>query len=184
MPGILCWCIHQLPPYSLTLIVAFESLDLSEAFKSSDLHAVDMLPDTVHKLPQSERFAYAKLLAYMTRVDNELTVEEMSMFEQRLGTALLSPKQRDMIRASLKNPPTLEECLNNLGDEAGRLALRDAVLMSASDGTVDEDEREALEEIAEHLDLHPDAVKRLLAWTVEGYAWMQAGYDLLNDLSR
>ena len=56
--------------------------------------------------------------------------------------------------------------------------------MSASDGTVDEDEREALEEIAEHLDLHPDAVKRLLAWTVEGYAWMQAGYDLLNDLSR
>ena len=74
--------------------------------------------------------------------------------------------------------------MDNLGDEAGRLALRDAVLMSASDGTVDEDEREALEEIAEHLDLHPDAVKRLLAWTVEGYAWMQAGYDLLNDLSR
>ena len=77
-----------------------------------------MLPDTVHKLPQSERFAYARLLAYMTRVDNELTVEEMSMFEQRLGTALLSPKQRQMIRADLKNPPTLEECLENMGDEA------------------------------------------------------------------
>jgi len=143
-----------------------------------------MLPDTVHKLPQSERFAYAKLLAHITRIDNELTVEEMSMFEQRLGTALLSPKQRDLIRAALKNPPSLEECLDNLGQEAGRLALRDAVLMAASDGTVDEDERDALEEIAEHLELHPDAVNRLLAWTVEGYAWMQSGYDLLNDLSR
>ncbi len=143
-----------------------------------------MLPDTVHKLPQSERFAYARLLAYMTRVDNELTVEEMAMFEQRLGTALLSPKQRQMIRADLKNPPSLEECLADLGDEAGRLALRDAVLMAASDGSVDEDEKEALEDIADHLDLAPDAVKRLLAWTVEGYAWMQAGYDLLNDLSR
>ena len=143
-----------------------------------------MLPDTIHKLPQAERFAYAKLLAHITRIDNELTVEEMSMFEQRLGTALLSPKQRDMIRAALKNPPSLEECLDNLGQEAGRLALRDAVLMAASDGTVDEDERDALEEIAEHLELQPDAVNRLLAWTVEGYAWMQSGYDLLNDLSR
>jgi len=143
-----------------------------------------MLPDTVHKLPQSERFAYAKLLAHITRIDNELTVEEMSMFEQRLGTALLSPKQRDLIRSALKNPPSLEECLDNLGQEAGRLALRDAVLMAASDGTVDDDERDALEEIAEHLELQPDAVNRLLAWTVEGYAWMQSGYDLLNDLSR
>lgn len=143
-----------------------------------------MLPDTIHKLPQAERFAYAKLLAHITRIDNELTVEEMSMFEQRLGTALLSPKQRDLIRAALKNPPSLEECLDNLGQEAGRLALRDAVLMAASDGTVDEDERDALEEIAEYLELQPDAVNRLLAWTVEGYAWMQSGYELLNDLSR
>ena len=143
-----------------------------------------MLPDTIHKLPQAERFAYAKILAHITRIDNELTVEEMSMFEQRLGTALLSPKQRDLIRAALKNPPSLEECLDNLGQEAGRLALRDAVLMAASDGTVDEDERDALEEIAEHLELQPDAVNRLLAWTVEGYAWMQSGYELLNDLSR
>ena len=141
-----------------------------------------MLPDTVHKLPQDERFAYARLLAFMTRVDNELTVEEMSMFEQRLGTALLSPKQRKMIRADLKNPPPLEDCLEGLGEEAGRLALRDAVLMAASDGTVDDDEKEALEEIADHLDLAPDAIKRLLAWTVEGYAWMRDGYDLLNQV--
>ena len=143
-----------------------------------------MLPDTVHKLPQAERFAYAKLLAHITRIDNELTLEEMSMFEQRLGTALLSPKQRGLIRDALKNPPSLEECLDDLGQEAGRLALRDAVLMAAADGTVDDDERDALEEIAEYLDLQADAVNRLLAWTVEGYAWMQSGYDLLNDLSR
>ena len=143
-----------------------------------------MLPDTVHKLPQSERFAYAKLLAFMARVDNELTVEEMAMFEQRLGTALLSPKQRDMIRSALKNPPPLEECLDGLGEEAGRLALRDAVLMAASDGSVDEDEMEVLEDIAEHLDLHEEAINKLLDWTVEGYAWMQKGYELLNSLSR
>ena len=142
-----------------------------------------MLPDTVHKLPREERFAYARLLAFMARVDNELSVDEMAMFEQRLGTALLSPKQREMIRSALKTPPSLQSCLENMGEEAGRLALRDSVLMAASDGTVDDDEREVLEELAEYFDLADDAVDRLLNWTIEGYAWMASGYELLNDLS-
>jgi len=143
-----------------------------------------MLPDTLHKLPQEERFAYARLLAYMTRVDNELSIDEMAMFEQRLGTALLSPKQRDKIRKALKTPPSLEECLAGLGEEAGKLALRDATLMAAADGTVDEDELDVLEQIAEHLGLVDDAVEQLLAWTKEGYQWMSRGYDLMNSLSR
>lgn len=142
-----------------------------------------MLPDIIHKLPRDERFAYARLLAYMTRVDNELSVSEMAMFEQRLGNALLSPKQREMLRLSLKNPPTLESCLEGMGEEAGRLALRDSVLMAAADGTVDEDEREILEEIAAHFGLVDDAVDRLLQWTIEGYNWMDSGYELLNGLS-
>ena len=142
-----------------------------------------MLPDTIHKLSREERFSYARLLAFMARVDNELTVDEMAMFEQRLGTALLSPKQRELIRQALKTPPPLNECLAGLSDEAGRLALRDAVLMAAADGTVDDDEKEVLIEIIAHLGLPDDSLERLLKWTVEGYNWMQSGYDILNDLA-
>ena len=69
---------------------------------------------------REERFSYARLLAFMARVDNELTVDEMAMFEQRLGTALLSPKQRELIRQALKTPPPLDECLAGLSEEAGR----------------------------------------------------------------
>ena len=90
-----------------------------------------MLPDTLQNLPRDERYAYARLLAYMARVDEEITVDELAMFEQQLGKALLSPNQREVLRRSLKSPPTLEECLDGLGPEAGRLALRDAVLMAA-----------------------------------------------------
>tara|TARA_B100000767_G_scaffold141960_1_gene134140 strand:- start:972 stop:1403 length:432 start_codon:yes stop_codon:yes gene_type:complete len=142
-----------------------------------------MLPDTVHKLPREERFAYARLLAFMARVDNELTVDEMAMFEQRLGTALLSPLQRKDIRIALKNPPSLQECLDGMGAETGRLALRDATLMAAADGTVDEDEREVLDEIVEHFGLAKGSVERLLKWTAKGYRWMQEGYDILNEIS-
>ncbi|MAK20398.1 MAG: hypothetical protein CMA05_03700 [Euryarchaeota archaeon] len=142
-----------------------------------------MLPDTIHKLSREERFSYARLLAFMTRVDNELTVDEMAMFEQRLGTALLSPNQRELIRQALKAPPPLEECLAGLSDEAGRLALRDAILMAAADGNVDDDEKAVLLEIIAHLGLPEEALDKLLKWTVEGYNWMQNGYDILNELS-
>ena len=142
-----------------------------------------MLPDTIHKLSREERLSYARLLAFIARIDNELTVDEMAMFEQRLGTALLSPNQRELIRQALKSPPPLDECLAGLSDEAGRLALRDAVLMAAADGTVDDDEKEVLTEIIAHLGLPDGALERLLKWTVEGYNWMQSGYDILNDLA-
>ena len=142
-----------------------------------------MLPDTVLKLPREERFAYARLLAFMARVDNELTVDEMAMFEQRLGTALLSPSQRKVIRSALKTPPSLEECLEGMGEETGRLALRDATLMAAADGEVDDDEKEVLQQIIEHFGMAPDSMERLLKWTAQGYVWMQKGYDILNDIS-
>ena len=140
-----------------------------------------MLPDTLHKLPQAERYAYAKLLAHITRIDNELSIDEMAMFEQRLGTALLSPGQRKEIRAALKSPPSLEEALSGLKHESGRLALRDAVLMSAADGHVDEDEKAALLKIASHLGMSAQVVEELLQWVVRGYSWMQEGYDILNQ---
>ncbi len=142
-----------------------------------------MLPDTIHKLPESERFAYARVLAAIARSDDEITIEEMAMFEQRLGTALLSPGQRNVIRQSLKSDPIpLPELLEDIGPEGGKLALRDAVMMAAVDGNVDDDERANLDLIAKELGISDESVEKLLAWTMNGYAWMQEGFDLLESL--
>lgn len=140
-----------------------------------------MLPDTLHTLPASERFAYAKLLAFVTQIDDELTMDEMAVFEQRLGTALLSPNQRKEIRTFLKSPPPLEECLAGLGGDAGRLALRDATMMTAADGHVDPEEREVLNKIATHVGLGPESVDGLLEWVMKGYDWMEEGMALLRQ---
>ena len=142
-----------------------------------------MLPDTIHKLPESERFAYARVLAAIARSDDEITIEEMAMFEQRLGTALLSPGQRNVIRQSSKSDPIpLPELLEDIGPEGGKLALRDAVMMAAVDGNVDDDERANLDLIAKELGISDESVEKLLAWTMNGYAWMQEGFDLLESL--
>ena len=143
-----------------------------------------MLPDTLHTLPQNERFAYAKLLAFIAKIDNDVTVDEMAMFEQRMGTALLSPNQRAAIRDYLQNPPTLSECLEDLkissDGKAGKLALRDAIMMSAADGTVDEEEFEVLLKIATGLGMDESVVDDLLDWVMDGYDWMDRGIKILD----
>tara|TARA_B100000459_G_C8586927_1_gene205992 strand:+ start:1042 stop:1479 length:438 start_codon:yes stop_codon:yes gene_type:complete len=143
-----------------------------------------MLPDTLHTLPQNERFAYAKLLAFIAKIDNDVTVDEMAMFEQRMGTALLSPNQRAAIRDYLQNPPTLSECLDDLkisdDGKAGKLALRDAIMMSAADGTVDEEEFDVLLKIATGLGMEESVVDDLLDWVMDGYDWMDRGIKILN----
>ena len=143
-----------------------------------------MLPDTLHTLPQNERFAYAKLLAFIAKIDNDVTVDEMAMFEQRMGTALLSPNQRAAIRDYLQNPPTLTECLEDLkissDGKAGKLALRDAIMMSAADGTVDEEEFDVLLQIASGLGMEDSVVDDLLDWVMEGYDWMDRGIKILD----
>ena len=143
-----------------------------------------MLPDTLHTLPQNERFAYAKLLAFIAKIDNDVTVDEMAMFEQRMGTALLSPNQRAAIRDYLQNPPTLAECLGDLkissDGKAGKLALRDAIMMSAADGTVDEEEFDVLLQIASGLGMEESVVDDLLDWVMDGYDWMDRGIKILD----
>ena len=144
-----------------------------------------MLPDTLHELTTDERYVYAKLLAHISRIDKELSVGEMMLFEQRLGSALLSPSKRKEIREFLTQPPSLDECLNDLSkladplDRAGKLALRDAVMMSAADGQIDDDELEALYTIAGHLDLDKDVVKSLVKWCQNGWEWMQESQNIL-----
>jgi DnaJ-domain-containing protein 1 len=60
------------------------------------------------------------------------------------------------------------------------LALRDAALMTAADGSIDEKEQIALEAIAKYLNLDEGIIDRLLDWVMAGFDWMQDGLDLLN----
>ena len=57
-------------------------------------------------------------------------------------------------------------------------------MMAAADGNVDKKEKKLLKKIANYFDMQDDAIDRLLEWTAEGYAWMQSGVELLNELSK
>ncbi len=139
-----------------------------------------MLPDKLHELSTEDRFSYAKLLAHLSRIDGELTFEEMALFESRLGTAMLPPSKRKQIREYLKHPPSLESALKDMSEKAGRLALRDSVLMSAIDGEIDDEELETLYTIAEKFGLEKSSISQLVEWCQRGWTWMKEGFNILE----
>ena len=143
--------------------------------------AYTMLKDTLHTLPLEERVAYAKLLAFTSRIDGELSNDEMAFFEARMGTALIPPGVRKDLRQYLKDPPSLKETMKGLGRDAALLGLRDIVLMSAADGNVDENERELLDRVAEEIGVDEEIIEDLLDWVISGYKWMRIGYKILKQ---
>ncbi len=67
-----------------------------------------------------------------------------------------------------------------MSEKAGRLALRDSVLMSAIDGEIDDDELETLYAIAKKFDMERSSITNLVDWCQRGWAWMKEGLDILG----
>ena len=58
--------------------------------------------------------------------------------------------------------------------------MRDAIMMSAADGTVDEEEFEVLLKIATGLGMEESVVDDLLDWVMDGYDWMDRGIKTVS----
>jgi hypothetical protein len=139
-----------------------------------------MLHDIVHDLDPEERYRYGQLLAYLASADRNVTREEMSFFEQRLGATLLSPQRREQLRQCLNVDIDLTGLLGGMQSKTIKLALRDAAMMTLADRHIDDDEKSILLSVGGVAGLGEKEVDQLIAWVIKGYHWMQEGYDQLG----
>ena len=139
-----------------------------------------MLHDIVHDLDPEERYRYGQLLAYLASADRNVTREEMSFFEQRLGATLLSPQRREQLRKCLNVDIDLTGLLGGMQSKTIKLALRDAAMMTLADRHIDDDEKDILLSVGGVAGLGEEQVDQLIAWVIKGYHWMQEGYDQLG----
>jgi hypothetical protein len=139
-----------------------------------------MLHDIVHDLDPEERYRYGQLLAYLASADRNVTREEMSFFEQRLGATLLSPQRREQLRKCLNVDIDLTGLLGGMQPKTIKLALRDAAMMTLADRHIDDDEKGILLSVGGVAGLGEEEVDKLIAWVIKGYHWMQEGYDQLG----
>ena len=122
----------------------------------------------VNRLTIEERLAHAQLMVAVASVDGELVQEELVMIESIMGKSMLHPEMRVDVRNTLNHPIEIEKCMEILSSLGQKLALRDAVLVSACDGEYDKKEIRTIKKIAGIAEVDAETLSKIYQW-VEDY---------------
>ena len=122
----------------------------------------------VNGLTIEERLAHAQLMVAVASVDGELVQEELVMIESLMGKSMLHPEMRVDVRNTLNHPLEIEKCMEILSNSGQKMALRDAVLVSACDGEYDKKEIRIIKKIAEIAEVDTVTLSQIYQW-VEDY---------------
>ena len=122
----------------------------------------------VNGLTIEERLAHAQLMVAVASVDGELVQEELVMIESLMGKSMLHPEMRVDVRNTLNHPLEIEKCMEILSNLGQKMALRDAVLVSACDGEYDKKEIRIIKKIAEIAEVDTETLSKIYQW-VEDY---------------
>ena len=122
----------------------------------------------VNDLTIEERLAHAQLMVTVASIDGELVQEELIMIEAIMGKSMLHPEMRVDVRNTLNHPLEVEKCLEILSDAGQKMALRDAVLVSACDGEYDKKEIRIIKKIARTAGVDTETLSQIYQW-VEDY---------------
>ena len=133
----------------------------------------------VNGLTIEERLAHAQLMVTVASVDGELVQEELIMIESIMGKSMLHPEMRVDVRNTLNHPLEIEKCMEILSAEGQKLALRDAVLVSACDGEYDKKEIRIIKKIAQIAGVNTEALSQIYQWVEEYWSVYEKSTNFL-----
>ena len=139
-----------------------------------------VLPDAVDLLDERSRDAYVGVLIHVAAADGDLVREESAAIEAAMGRAMSRPKQREKMRPKLTEQGELSDLLEQLSEDACKVALRDAMIIAAVDGDYHEAELEVIREIAKAGGVGKKELNSLFTWVEDGWRWMARGRGILG----
>jgi len=139
-----------------------------------------LFPDLVNGLTIEERLAHAQLMVAVASVDGELVQEELIMIESIMGKSMLHPEMRVDVRNTLNHPLEVDKCMDILSNAGQKLALRDAVLVSACDGEYDKKEIRIIKKIAKIAEVDTETLSQIYQWVEEYWSVYDKSTNFLS----
>ena len=134
----------------------------------------------VNDLTMEERLAHAQMMVAVASIDGELVLEELAMIESIMGKSMLHPEMRVDVRNTLNHPVEIEKCMEILSEVGQKLALRDAVLVSACDGDYDKKEIKMIKRIAKIAGVEHDVLSKIYQWVEEYWQLYKESIDFIQ----
>ena len=139
-----------------------------------------LFADMVNSLTIEERLAHAQLMVAVASIDGELVQEELVMIESIMGKSMLHPEMRVDVRNTLQHPVEVEKSMEILSTLGQKLALRDAVLVSACDGDYDKKEIRVIKKIAKLANIDTETLSKIYQWVEDYWSVYEQSKQLLE----
>ena len=139
-----------------------------------------LFADMVNSLTIEERLAHAQLMVAVASIDGELVQEELVMIESIMGKSMLHPEMRVDVRNTLQHPIEVEKSMEILSTLGQKLALRDAVLVSACDGDYDKKEIRVIKKIAKLANIDTETLSNIYQWVEDYWSVYEQSKQLLK----
>ena len=139
-----------------------------------------MFADMVNSLTIEERLAHAQLMVAVASIDGELVQEELVMIDSIMGKSMLHPEMRVDVRNTLQHPVEVEKSMEILSTLGQKLALRDAVLVSACDGDYDKKEIRVIKKIAKLANVDAETLSKIYQWVEDYWSVYEQSKQLLE----
>tara|TARA_Y100001954_G_C15823235_1_gene610980 strand:+ start:51 stop:458 length:408 start_codon:yes stop_codon:yes gene_type:complete len=134
----------------------------------------------VNSLTIEERLAHAQLMVAVASIDGELVQEELVMIESIMGKSMLHPEMRVDVRNTLQHPVEVEKSMEILSTLGQKLALRDAVLVSACDGDYDKKEIRVIKKIAKLANIDTETLSKIYQWVEDYWSVYEQSKELVK----
>ena len=139
-----------------------------------------LFADMVNSLTIEERLAHAQLMVAVASIDGELVQEELVMIESIMGKSMLHPEMRVDVRNTLQHPVEVEKSMEILSTLGQKLALRDAVLVSACDGEYDKKEIRVINKIAKLANIDTETLSKIYQWVEDYWSVYEQSKELVK----
>jgi uncharacterized membrane protein YebE (DUF533 family) len=120
------------------------------------------------EIPVELLFAIVRTMVAAALADGELSPDERSVIEERLGEAPFSPDQRERVRKELLLPATPGELAELVDGDDREVLMRFGLLVALAHEGVSEAERAWLERLAAALEIDAERVRTMEAEIFEG----------------
>ena len=130
-----------------------------------------------------EQVTVARCVAIMASRDSQVSASERHFVEELMGKMMLLPAERDRVRKEFANPTSLVEVSKGVRNREVRIFLfYQAVCAAMADSQLEENERNALVNLAKVFEFDVQAARRFIRWVQDSLELRDRGQQLVMEL--
>lgn len=133
-------------------------------------------------VPEEDRAAFAKIMAYLAQIDGEVSLEEKQVMDDMIYAWKLDKNSIYEIYEILEKGSSLDLLLGKFKNPKSRyLLIQELITLAHIDGNYNEQEKRTIDKISSKLRVSKKRMGSLEQWVKDGIAWRNRGVELIKS---